>query len=140
MCVNKVRFGCSRSAASIASLKLKWVGWGACRQRAENQNIEPLEQRPTLFRDPIRVGAIGDVSETKTEHTKATVLQPYRNHLRAEKFEGLRRDRVHVELGDTAAVGLDAGKGVVKRFPQSLVDMCLAVNRNRTVQTQRKQT
>ena len=83
-------------------------------QAVEDQRVDALEQRPGFVGDQVRVGAIGQVSETKPEHVKHTVPQPQRNHLHPEQLEGLRGDPRKLDLRHSATRHRQRLEGIVE--------------------------
>ena len=88
-------------------------------QAVENQNVEPFESRPTGIRNRVGVGAIGDVTEAKTEHFEPrAVLKANRHDAASQHLKRLRmmdavklqaRDGPHVRGGAAVERVVEAG-------------------------------
>jgi hypothetical protein len=101
-------------------------------QRVENKYVQISQQLHAFRRDLVRVGAIGDVADAKSEYLEIwTVPERNRDNLSAQEFERLAVDVMNLELRHAAWVKIGRWiERIVERSPNAAFYRRLAIQRH----------
>ncbi len=114
----------------LVEIHMRWMRLGP--QGTQHQSVQSSEQVPTGFGNCLGVGAIGNVTHSKSKdfETRA-MIQRDRRHTCPQNRKRLAVDRMKLQRRHGAQMSLRlVAKSVIKRHPQTLLDLSRAIQRN----------